>query len=470
MPIYAIQMWLVGYLMVCTSPLAAGIYLPAIWSDNMVIQRKDSVKIHGWNSEYIEHMKIIPGWSRDTIDIQAFRGEWEAWLILPKENGPFEITIQGHETKTIKNVLIGEVWLCSGQSNMRMTVDSLNEGLPGVINKEEIIEAAQYPEIRYFEVYRNFSDGLQEDVKGSWKVCSPETVRRFAAVSYFFGQAIYEHLKVPVGLINACWGGTNIVTWIPEKSINKYADTRLMAAKLPPAIGKPTEASVAYNAMISPLSGFSIKGVIWYQGESNVIDSVNFHLLFPELIHSWRAAWKYEFPFYYVQIPPNEFYESSMSLNYVTETQRQSLAIPRTGMAVIWDKSEIDNLHPRDKMPVGQRLARWALFHNYGFSDISYSGPLIEKAILEKKYIRLYFRYAEKGLIAKENGLSQFEVAGSDGAFKPVKADIDLNTILIDTGKVRDPKFVRFAWGNVAIPNLFNSDGLPASSFMVKID
>jgi len=438
--------------------LYAGIYLPAIWSDNMVIQRADSVRIHGWSSEVMENLKILPGWSNDTVRVQVFRGEWSAWLKLPADNGPYNIVITGHLRKEIKNVLIGELWLCSGQSNMRMMLEQ------GTLNFKEKIAEAKFPEIRYFEVFRNFSDCPQEDVKGNWVVCSPETAGRFSAVSYYFGKTLHDQIKRPVGLINASWGGTNAVTWVPESVLAAHPYYGSLARDIPENNGKPTTPCVVYNGMIHSLISERIAGAIWYQGESNVQQRIEYETLFPELIKSWREKWGYGFPFYYVQIPPCNFY-GNLSLNYVTEAQRKTLEIPGTGMAVIHDVGDTSNLHPRDKETVGYRLALWALNKNYGMTSIVCSGPLYKNMKTEGNTIRILFDYADGGLVCKGKNLTCFQIAAGDNVFYPAEAKIDGNIVVVKNSKVKNPVSARFGWGNTAQPNLFNSAGLPASVF-----
>jgi len=444
--------------------LFADIYLPAIWSDNMVIQRTDSVRIHGWSSEYTEHIMIVPGWSRDTVMTQVIKGEWGAWLKLPAENGPYNIVIEGHVRKEIKNILIGELWLCSGQSNMRMIIDSIDIRLAGILNRKKIVSEAEFPEIRYFEVLPIIAKCPQQDVKGTWVICSPETVSKFSAVAYIFGKTLYEQLKNPVGLINASWGGTNAVTWVPQSVLDAHPQFSLLARDIPETILKPVDPGVVYNGMIHPLISERIAGAIWYQGEHNVYYHIEYETLFPELIKSWREKWGYEFPFYYVQIPPCNLY-GNFSLNYITEVQRNTLKVAGTGMAVISDVSDTTNMHPRNKEPVGYRLALWALNRNYGMTNIICSGPLYSNMKIEKNTIRILFDYSDGGLVCKGKNLTCFQIAAGDSVFYPAEAKIDRNTVVVKNSKVKNPVSVRFGWGNTAQPNLFNSAGLPASGF-----
>lgn len=438
----------------------AKVRLPAIFSSNMVLQQNQEVAIWGWASP-AENIKITGSWDNKTVEVKASSGaKWKALLQTPTAGGPFTLTLEGQNTIVLDNVLIGEVWLCSGQSNME---SSATHGY-SFNNAEEEIANSNHPTIRLFHVEKSTADTQQEDLSGTWTLCSPETMKSFSGTAYFFGRELQSKLDVPIGLIHSSWGGTAAEVWTDEAVIEADQELKENATKLAVTDWWPMKPGSAFNAMIAPLIPYGIAGSIWYQGESNTVAPLNYRRLFPAMIKDWRNKWGYEFPFYYVQIAPFKYNDPHIGV-LLREAQLKSMAVPNTGMVVISDIGNIDNIHPMNKQDVGYRLAQWALAKTYGKTAISYSGPVYKEMKKDGQKIKLFFDYAEKGLVAKGGDLTHFEIAGADQVFVPAKAQITANTIEVSSKKVKAPIAVRFAWSNIAEPNLFNTEGLPASAF-----
>jgi sialate O-acetylesterase len=501
----------------------ADVRLPAIIGDNMVLQRGEAAVIWGW-AEPNEKITVSGSWNSESWQVTADRdGKWMVKIEPPQAAGPYEMTIAGSasspqagkNTIVLKNILVGEVWICSGQSNMEMGIGLVN-------NARQEIAAAEYPQIRLFHVTLKSSGQPQTDVEGNWKVCSPENIstgniwegwpKGFSALGYFFGRELHKQLDVPVGLICSAWGGTRIEPWTPpvgftlvsgladvtkqiqqadaeyEKEIKKTmgqfeqwdaAAKKALAegktAPSPPAwpkhplddSGKPTG---LYNAMIHPLVPFAIRGAIWYQGEANLSEGMLYCEKMKALIGGWRKVWgQGDFPFYYVQLAPYRYRwgpPSPYKLPELWKAQTAALAIPNTGMAVTVDISSLDDIHPKNKQEVGRRLALWALAKTYGRSDLVYSGPAYKSMAVEGDKIRISFDYVGSGLATGDGREpTWFEIAGEDKNFVQAQAKIEGNTVIVWSDKVPKPVMVRFCWHEEAEPNFMNKEGLPAWPF-----
>ena len=636
--------------------LAQNLKLPAIFSDNMVLQQKTNTPVWGWAAPE-KTIQVTGSWNNKTLTAVADKsGKWMVKLTTPEAGGPYTLMVKGENTITFQNVLIGEVWVCSGQSNMEMPMTGW-PNTPVFKSDTTIKQASKYPNIRLFNLQKKISETPLSDCTGKWVVSSFEAVAAFSATGYFFGLELYKRLNIPVGLIMTAWGGTPSEAWTSAEYIEKYdnfkplierlknkdfrkndsleyiktfskwqtqvgpenmefpgsiqkwmsnslndsewsktlipegwqADPKLngfggvvwfrktveipkewegkdlsvefgpiddmdiswindyklgehMASnefyiprkytlpankvKAGPNVvvvrmlnimgpgginGTPSQLKIypvqdgdakaislagewkykmdvdnsklpavpqnkiefnanypssLFNGMINPLIPYAIKGAIWYQGESNVYDSKLYAQIFPEMVKCWRTIWNQgDFPFYYVQIAPYDYGATSNS-ELLREAQLHSLKnIPNSGMAVTMDIATIKNIHPPDKETVGKRLAYWALAKNYNIKDLAFSGPLYKKMMIEEDEIRLYFDYAKNGLLAKGSELTNFEIAGKDRKFFPALAIIENNTVTVHSFDVPTPVAVRYGWSNTATPNLFNIEGLPASSF-----
>jgi sialate O-acetylesterase len=473
----------------------------------MVLQKDMQVPIWG-KADPGETVIIHPEWQAETVKTQADQaGKWQIKLKTPHAPGPFTISIKGNNEIIIKNVLIGEVWFCSGQSNMDMPVGNVNQWFKGAINYQQERAEANYPKIRLFKVPATSSEQIKDDCIGSWSQCDSNSVWEFSAVGYFFGRELHNRLNVPVGMIMSAFGGTPAESWtsidalraefkdLLERQHNEFLKTQpeyqkqletweaekakaKAEGKAEPA--RPSEPIVLwkqwqpgslYNAMVAPIIPYGIKGAIWYQGESNGDRGYQYRTLFPAMIKNWRDKWQEgEFPFYYVQIAnfqqpakdpgDNEWAE-------LREAQTMTMkALKNVGMAVSIDIGETNDIHPSNKQDVGKRLAFWALDKTYGIKDVVYSGPIYKSMKIEGNKIRLFFDYLGGGLIAKSGKLKQFAIAGADKKFVWADAEIDGDSVIVYSDKVAEPAAVRYAWAmNPEGCNLYNKAGLPASPF-----
>jgi sialate O-acetylesterase len=454
--------------------LSASIRMPAIFSDNMVLQREVPVRIWGW-ADPGERVTVILGDQKKSA--RAGRdGRWEASLPPMRAGGPFQLRVQGKSSVTLSNILVGDVWLCSGQSNMEWPVSRSADA-------DLEISGADYPGIRLFTVPRHMAASPQNDLAGgSWEECSPKTVNSFSAAGYFFGRHIHREEGVPVGLIQAAWGGTVAETWISRETMTSIDDFRefitrrdiadlersLSEAERPGPNSFPT---LLFNGMINPVIPFALKGVIWYQGESNAGRAYQYREIFPSLITDWRKQWGQEdLPFIFVQLanfmaPADDPSESGWA--ELREAQAMALSLPATGMAVAIDIGEADDIHPLNKQDVGKRLALSALKVAYG-RDIVHSGPVCSSMSIEGDRIRLGFTSAGSGLmVADRYGyLKGFAIAGEDRKFHWARAFIENDRVVVYSERVKQPVAVRYAWGNnPGDANLYNIEGLPALPF-----
>jgi sialate O-acetylesterase len=471
--------------------------LPGILSSHMVLQREKPIHIWGW-SEPGEKVNIaFHGVSRDVAGDDL--GIWSIFLPPEAAGGPYQLIVTAGNKIVLDDVVVGDVWFASGQSNMQMPL----KGFPGAPLKDSAAEIAHAGQarMRLLHIPNKAADYPLRDIAAAWTVCDPETAANFSAVAYFFGRELSLREAVPIGLIDSTWGGTPAEAWVSLQSISSDAAlmpvfatrARMMqtqadtagilarerredlaarqAGKTPPNHPwRPDPASWApaalFNGMVAPAVAYAIKGVIWYQGESNSRLSFApiYARIFPALIADWRAQWhEGDFPFLFVQIAP---FRSGADEAWaaIREAQRRSLFVANTAMAVTMDVGDPHNVHPADKQTVGARLALAARALAYGES-VEYSGPLFRQATREGDGLRVWFDHIADGLAAKGGDLQGFEVAGVDGRFVGATARIDGNTVVAGSGQVADPKYVRYGWANAPAVNLYNSAGLPASPF-----
>lgn len=430
--------------------LRAEVRLPQVISDHMVLQRNVPVRIWGWAEPQEKVTVRLDKQSAATVTGKDRR--WEVHLAAMKEGGPFELTVEGTNTLKRKDVLIGEVWFCSGQSNM-------GYGVLKSLNPDQEIKAADYPQIRLLTTPTHEAREPADDVKVAWQICTPKNISYFSATAYYFGRELHQQLKVPVGLVVSAVNGTRIEPWTPAQGV---ASVKELAGK------DKAQNGDLYNGMIHPFTPFTIRGVIWYQGEGNVGDGMVYYHRMRALIDGWRKHWGLgDFPFYYVQLTPLNWGGKPKEQHAeLWEAQTAALQVPNTGMVVTNDIGNIGDAHPRNKQEVGRRLALWALARTYGKKDLVFSGPLYQEMTVEGNKIRIRFQYADGGL-ASRNGkpLTWFTIAGADQQFVPAQAEIDGATVLVWSDAVANPVAVRFAWHQIAEPNLMNKAGLPASAF-----
>lgn len=455
-------------LSLCASRAAADVTLPNVFGSNMVLQRGRELPVWG-RADPGEEVTVRLADQRASTTADD-NGRWRVTLPALDAGGPHEMTVEGENTIALENVLVGEVWVCSGQSNMEWPVNRAE-------NAEQEIQAAKYPEIRLFHIPRKPAATPQQDVEAEWQACSSETVPGFSAVGYFFGRHLHKELNVPVGLIESAWGGTRIEPWTPPAGFQSVPALEDIADRLEdlPAQGADgginhQSPTALYNGMIAPIVPFTVRGAIWYQGEANLRDGLRYHAMMKGLIRGWRQVWDQgDFPFYYVQLAPYRYNGDPHRLPEIWQAQRQTLSVPNTGMAVTTDIGNLDDIHPRNKQDVGKRLALWALAETYGRDGIVYSGPLVKSVTAEDGKLRIRFEHADGGLSSRDGKpLSRFEVAGPDGEFVPAEAAIDGKTVVVGSEEVPEPTAVRFGWHQEAQPNLVNEAGLPASPFRAE--
>ena len=437
---------------------SAAVRLPSIIGSHMVLQQQSEVKLWGWCAP-AEKVTVKTSWDTITYKtIGSSSAKWSLKIKTPAAGGPYTLTING--STILEDVMIGEVWLCSGQSNMEWSGDQ------GIKQSLDEMPHANNQKIRLFYVSKATSEYPQENCAGSWKVCSPEEMKHFSSIGYFFGKDLQQAMNIPVGLINSNWGGTPAETWTPKNEVESDPQLSNAAKKIEPTDWWPTLPGDAYNAMIYPLANFEISGVIWYQGETNVPTYSTYKQLLTRMISAWRESWKKEFPFYYVQIAPFSGYGEHDFCALQRETMTKCLSIPKTGMVVISDLVEdIKNIHPVDKIGVADRLANLALSETYGKSGLNYRFPLYKGMKNEKNKIRILFDYADHGLMCKGKTITEIYIAGADRQFLPAMAKIDGNTLIVWNKSIKAPVAVRFGFTNTAIPNLFSKEGLPVNLF-----
>ena len=445
-------------MIIMTHAVRANITLPAVLSSNMVLQQQSSVKFGGWGNP-VEKVIILPSWDNHLDStIVTGDGKWQISVTTPKAGGPYSITIKGNNTITLSNVLIGEVWVCSGQSNMEF---NYHWGLEDV--KAELPFAAN-ENIRFFNIPRTTALYPQEDCRAQWQACDSNTLKSFSAVGYFFGKKLNQELHVPIGLISASWGGTPAETWTPSEVVNADSVLKKAASQQSPSKGWPIRPGLAFNGMIAPITNFTIGGAIWYQGESNTAVPSAYGDLLQSLIVSWRKQWDKNFPFYYVQIAPFNYGRPYVAA-LVREEQAKALKSQNTGMVVISDLVEDTNdIHPKNKHDVGSRLANLALASTYQ-KNVPVHYPLYRSMEVIKDRAVVLFDHVENGLTIKGKRVNELFVAGPDKIFYPAESKIKNGQLIVWSKNVKQPVAVRYAFTNTAIGNLFSGEGLPVAPF-----
>jgi sialate O-acetylesterase len=449
----------------------AQIKLPEIVSSDMVLQRNTTVNIWGWAAPN-EKITIKTSWINNEINVTTKSdGTWKVEVATTNSKEPQSIALKSKTSDiTLQNILFGEVWLCSGQSNMEMPVKGFN-GQP-TFGSAQAIMHANNPNLRLFTVGRNSSKTPLHNLEknNGWTQTTPESAANFSAVAYFFGKQLQEILEVPVGLIHTSWGGSSVQAWMSNDALSEFQTVDLENVDVS---AKPNVIpTVLFNAMINPLMNYKIKGAIWYQGENNRAKPEDYKKMFPAMVKDWRLKWNIaDFPFYYTQIAPfnyggNEVYEVSKNTAFMREAQLDCLElISNSGIAIILDLGDATSIHPPKKKEVADRLLMNALNQTYGMKAIKYLSPRFESQEIKENGILLKFKNIELGLYTFDT-LKDFEIAGEDKVFYPANAKIvDRKNILVSNEKVPNPVAVRYAWRNFVEASLFDNNLLPISSF-----
>jgi sialate O-acetylesterase len=489
----------------------AEVRLPKVFSSHMILQRDKPIVVWGW-AQPNESLTVQLGSEKQQVNAND-RGEWQARLPAMKAGGPLTLSISGSSSVRLEDILVGDVWVCSGQSNMEMGIASCRDA------KAEIA-AANYPGIRLLMTPNRWTPEPQEDIEGSWKICSPETIAEsgwggFSAAAYYFGRELHKQLGVPIGLIDATWGGTRIESWTPpegfavvpalqhdyelvqladprtalhQERLGKIlaeterwlADSRQALARRSVVPAMPVypaellaphdvqQATALYNGMIHPLRRLAVRGAIWYQGESNSGEGMLYTARMKALIEGWRQVWNdHDFPFYFVQIAPFNYGGNPERIGEFWEAQAAAQSIPDSGMVVINDIGDLKDIHPTNKQEVGRRLALWALAKTYGQKDLAYCGPTFKTMTIEGDKLRVAFDHAAGGLVSRDGKpLDWFEIIDADeGGFVKADARIESSAVVLSAADVKHPVAMRFAWSMLAEPSLANSAGLPAGAF-----
>jgi len=482
-------------------PLAAEVKLPAIISDHMLLQQEMPVRIWG-KAAAGEKVAVEINGQRASATASS-TGNWEVFLPPMTAGGPFEMNVRGANELVVHDVLVGEVWVGSGQSNMELSMTRVNDS-------EAEIAAANYPQIRLFTVKKKVSDVPLDDVDGAWSLCTPASTRSFSAVGYFFSRYIHQNRHVPVGFIHSSWGGTPAESWTVrpvleanpllkpildewdvvlgaypaanEKYQTQLADYKSAAAaakaegkaappapRAPAGPGHPNTPGGLWNGMIAPITPYAIRGALWYQGESNANPkhAFQYRYLFRSMIEDWRRQWaEGDFPFLFVQLAN---FQSNGTWPVLRESQTDALGLRNTGMAVIDDIGESKDIHPRNKQDVGKRLALAAQAIAYG-EKLEYSGPMFHQMTREAGSLRLYFDHTGTGLQSRGGEkLVGFEIAGQDGNYVQADARIDGKTVVVSCEQVPDPAKVRYGWADDPKVSLENREGLQASPFRADL-
>ena len=462
----------------------AEVKLPSVLGNSMILQRDMPVPVWGW-AEPDETVTVSLG-SQTKSTVADESGRWQVKLDALDANSQGQtLTISGSNTIALQDVLVGEVWICSGQSNMEWA-------LGGALNSAQEVAAANHPQIRLFNVPGHTTAAApQDNCPGNWQVCEPNSARGFSAVGYFFGRRLHDELDVPIGLVGSNWGGTRIEPWTSLAGFQSVPQLKALADEVSARQAKskegevPTEGvtpSAIFNAMIHPLAPFAMRGAIWYQGESNGGEGESYFHKTQALVNGWRELFNPELAFYWVQLAnfqqPNDDPAGGDGWAKIRDAQRQALSIPHTGMAVIIDVGEANDIHPRNKQDVGWRLAQYALHQSYGKTELVPCGPLYRSSKIEGNSIRITFDHVGGGLIVglkegleptkeiKDGQLQRFAIAGADKNWHWAESTIDGDTVVVKSPAVPEPLAVRYAYSmNPVGANLYNKEGFPASPF-----
>jgi sialate O-acetylesterase len=450
--------------------VSAKVILPAFFSDGMVLQQQTDAALWGW-AKAGTTVKINTSWNKKNYTaIAEANGKWSIKVATPVAGGPYSISISDGEIITIKNILIGEVWLCSGQSNMEMPMKGFRD--QPIIGSNDAIFNSTNEQIRIYTVPRAVERFTKDTSKTSaWKTAHPESISNFSATAYYFGRLLQQQLKVPVALVLNSYSGSPAEAFMSAASLKAFPEI-----VIPPATGTEKltnkNATTLYNGMIHPFAGYTIKGCLWYQGESNYDKPDQYEKLFPAMVQSWRNEWgQGNFPFYFAQIAPFAYNYSGtrtekMNSAYLRDAQRKTLAaIPSSGMVVLMDNGEEKSIHPANKEMVGKRFAYLALGDTYLQKGFAFQSPLYDSLIINGNVATVKFKNTANGLTSFGKPITQFEIAGADKTFYPAQAVVARGMVQVSSPLVATPVAVRYAFKDFIVGELFSVEGYPVSSF-----
>lgn len=457
-----------GFQMVCIVSYAAGaVSLPAVISSHMVLQRHAEVPL--WGHAAPRHsVTITTSWDGHRYRVTAGSdGAFRASVRTPEAGGPYQITFDDGNALTLKDILIGEVWVCSGQSNMEISLEGYRN--QPILHSNRILAASRDSGLRLFHVQRAVANQPQDNCTGAWEAAAPGSVRTFSAVGYLYARMLRKFLKVPVGVIEASWGGTPIEAWMEANSLRPFGA---------PGIPVPGDTSAAnrlratclYNGMIAPVAGYGIRGFLWYQGEANAGRPAGYDKLMRAMVGQWRQVWHQDsLPFYFVQIAPWKYGRQADSVPYLREAQQKAAhEIPRCGMVVSVDAGNEHTIHPPNKTVIARRLFYWALGDTYGQDAISFRSPEFASMKVRDSVVTVRLTDTPHGLTSWDKPITGFEVAGADHVFYPARARIHGQGVEIVSSDVKDPLVVRYCFKDWAPGNLYNTEGLPVAPFRTE--
>jgi sialate O-acetylesterase len=452
--------------------LEAKVSLPYFIADNMVLQQAAKPLIWGWSTPQTK-ITVTTFWNnKKQTTVTGVDGKWSLRLETAAAGGPYEMTITDGETLTLKNILIGEVWLCSGQSNMEMPLKGFRD--QPILGSNEAIIHSNNDQIRLYTVPRSVQRTPQDTCKMQvWKSAAPETVSNFSATAYYFGKTLYDQLKVPIGLINISYGGSVIEAFMDEASLKEFADIKRPSLTEDGVKINNNTPTTLYNGMLHPFLGYTIKGCIWYQGESNNSRAKQYESLMPAFVKMIRAkSLNDSLPFYYAQIAPYNYTnfttDSAPKFNsaYLRDAQRKALTnISNAGMVVLTDIGEEFNIHPANKEIGGKRFAYMAMAKTYNQKGFGYASPLYDTLEIKGNVIAVKFTNSINGLTSYGKPITNFEIAGADKVYRPARAVINNGRVLVSSPEIEKPVAVRYAFKDFVVAELFNTEGFPASSF-----
>jgi sialate O-acetylesterase len=452
--------------------VSAKVQLPAFFSDGMVLQQQTDAALWGW-AKPGSSISINTSWNKKSYTAKSDdKGKWMLKVSTPTAGGPYAVTISDGEPITIKNVLIGEVWFCSGQSNMEMPMKGFRD--QPIKGSNDAIFNSTNDQIRIYNVPRAVEKFLKDTTKNSpWRSASPENISNFSATAYYFGRLLQQQLKVPVALINDSYGGSPAEAFMSIEALKPFPEIKIHSATDTFRLTN-RNATVLYNGMIHGIAGYTIKGCLWYQGEANADRPDQYEKLFPAMVAQWRNEWgQGNFPFYFAQIAPYNYAQfpaptrtEKNNSAYLRDAQRKSaITIPNSGIVVLMDNGEELSIHPADKETVGKRFAYLALGDTYQWKGFAYQSPSIDSFLVSGSIATIKFKNAPNGLTSYGKPITQFEIAGADKVFRPATANIRNGTIILSSPLVAIPVAVRYAFKDFIAGELYSTEGYPVSSF-----